>query len=101
MVRFKVHRIIEEVENNQAKCKEYRQPFLKHRHLWAKDIQASLEKFLEEGGNETMTATAGEDASSGEQITYTLPSLSVFQDRINELKAEETDIKDITSTTLG
>lgn len=46
-VRFNVHRIIDECELNQEACKAYRQPFLKHRNLWAKEIQATLAQFLE------------------------------------------------------
>ena len=49
-VRFHVHRIIDECEHNQEACKAYRQPFLKHRSLWAKNIQDTLQQFLDEDG---------------------------------------------------
>ena len=66
-VRFHVHRIIDECESNQAKCKEYKQPFLKHRALWAKDIGHALENFLNhEGGMETKQP---EEGSEGAAVT--------------------------------
>ena len=94
-VRFHVHRIIDECETNQTACIGYKQPFLKHRNLWAKEVSASLQTFLaEEGGMETVkVAEEGGDVSTFEQ-----PSLSAFQQRINELKEVEVEIKEIDST---
>ena len=91
-VRFNVHRIIDECESNQNACKEYKQPFLKHRNLWAKDAETSLQKFTEEeGGMET--AGGGEEGAA----TFQQPSLETFRTRINELRDEEEEIKQIDS----
>jgi len=82
-VRFHVHRIVDEMENNQRNCKGLREPFLQHRALWAKDIQATLELFLEE-------ASIVDEATGA-----SMPSLDLFRDRITELKEEEVVIKDL------
>lgn len=78
-VRFSAHRIQVELEENQNRCAEFRKPFYSYKSLWAKDIKASLDAFLEEG----MKAT-----DSGNKV----PDLDVFEKKINEYKSMLTDI---------
>lgn len=95
-VRFHVHRIETECELNQVACKEYRQPFLKHRWMWKNDIQGSLQHFLdEEGGMDPPVIAEGAEGAEGDKG---FPSLLNFQKRINELKDEEGEIKAIDGT---
>ena len=83
MVRFNVHRIVDELEANQTAARELRAPFLKHRALWAKDIAHTLEVFLDE-------ATVAADENNPQ---IRMPNLAVFEARITELREEEAEIK--------
>ena len=91
-VRFHVHRIVDEMEKNREACLEFRRPFLKHKNLWCKDIQVTLEHFLETAMDEMKTADG--EAMEG---APSMPSLSQFQLKIQELRDEEADIKEITN----
>ena len=85
-MRFNVHRIVDELEVNQKASKELRQPFIKHRHLWAKEIEHTLELFLEE---------ATESTDENQPDAPRMPVLATFQARIQELKEEEAEIKEL------
>ena len=85
LVRFHVHRIVDELESNQKAARDLRAPMLKHRSLWAKNINHTLEAFLEE-------ATVAADENNP---LIRMPNLAVFQARINELKEEEAEIKEL------
>ena len=99
-VRFNVHRIIDECEHNQEACREYKKPFLKHKNLWAKEIQATLLQFLEEEGTvkpeDDGKPKEGEEASSSDKA---LPSLPGFDKRITELKDTALEIKEMENST--
>ena len=101
-VRFHVHRIIDECEHNQEACKAYRQPFLKHRSLWAKNIQDTLQQFLDEDGmirpEKEGEAEEAKDGEGGE--TGLLPSLEAFDAKISSLREEEKEVKEIESTII-
>ena len=99
-VRFHVHRIIDECELNQQACKAYRQPFLKHRSLWAKNIQDTLQLFLEEEGMVKQNMSGEGEADGESEEGNMLPSLVAFEKRISALKEEETEVKEIDSTIM-
>ena len=43
-VRFHVHRIIDECEQNQVRCREFKQPFLKHKNAKVSEAAKALQK---------------------------------------------------------
>ena len=87
-VRFHVHRIVDELDANREACLAYREPYVHHKHLWSKNVQATLEHFLEEA----TTEVEGDGEGTG------MPSLEKFEARIKELQSEEAAIRAMEGT---
>ena len=101
-VRFHVHRIQDEVETNQTRCKEDKQAFLHHRSLWAKNIDATLQIFLnDEDGMVPATLPEGAEAPPAGTEAFKVPSLANFKSKIDALKGEEAEIKGQQKTLLA
>lgn len=84
-VRFSAHRIQVELEENQLRCAEFRKPYYSYKHLWVKDISATLDTFLEEGMKEV---------DGGNKV----PDLEAFEKKINEYKSMLNDIAEMNNT---
>ena len=91
-VRFHVHRIADELEANNKMAKEQRQPFITHRALWARDIERTLEEFLDEA-----LESLSEEELANSPDARGMPVLATFAERIGELKDEEAEIKELES----
>jgi len=112
-VRFAVHRIITECEANEEECNAFCKPFYEHKHLWAKEIDTQLAKFVAEcrlapdggapGGQVAVrggAAAAGDDdgasvAPSGPADVLSELDLAKFDQRIALYKAEQAEVEQL------
>ncbi|KAJ1635860.1 flagellar outer dynein arm heavy chain beta [Pavlovales sp. CCMP2436] len=92
-VRFAVHRINTQCEENQERCNEFRQPFRQHKSLWLSDIETELHKFVDsaapaESASEGAPPAKGAEAAAeaGGVLSSHQPSLEAFDAQIAKYK---------------
>jgi dynein heavy chain len=99
-VRFAVHCIISECEANEEQCNEFRRPFFEHRHLWVKDIETQLAKFVAASRRAGDAADADADADAdAEAHSDALAELDLdkFDAQIAIYKAEQAEVELLTA----